>query len=551
MLVLLLSHANAATPRYDFSFEEPLVIAADRGNIHEITRLLKTGAKVNKQDKFGVTSLMRAVFRGNSEVVKILLDAGADVHIKDMGGATALHMASRLGHKTISDMLLKNGANPNALDAQGYTPLERAIKNEREGVVRVLISEGADLTQKGHGGLTPSELAFQGNNKKIQQIFNEVKPIVMIELPKVADTMRKNDENEQISEGTNTLGALATKEKASANETVIINTTKTNNLLLEQKLEPKEKEAEPAPGNDIIENKESNQSGEEVNILGVLTIKEKASANTAEKETVIINTDKTNSSTLASEEKIVPHEEPIAPKIEEDSYNNAALIHSVSKNEQSFDILAWFKNLESPLADTQHDNIEKEVTFTIAEDDQLIGPELAANSEPEIVLEEDIIITQSILAPEIVHTSKPKQENATTVADNNVTTTIGDLKESITTKGPKNKELLVQAREAPDDFQLSHAQNNMTTTPASYHIELGSFHSEIEAKNFINAKLAQHTTQAEVIPVASNLYKVTMKDLNEARANSLCSTLAPSNSAMNCSVLNQLSMVSDASFGLY
>ena len=480
-LMFLFFPASAAIPRYDFSFEEPLVIAADRGNIHEITRLLKNGAKVNRQDKFGVTPLMRAVVRGNSEVVKVLLDAGADVHIKDIGGATALHIASRLGHKAISDMLLKNGANPNAADTHGYTPLERAIKNEREGIVQTLISEGAILTQKGQGGLTPSELAFQGNNKKIQQIFNEIKPVVVAETLKVVTTVHKNEEKEQDSK--------------------------------------------------------------EGDVLGVLNAKEGTSDKPDVKKT-IIDKDKTNSPAKAlPKQEVVHHAEPIAPPAEENVDANIAPLNPVSENEpvseQSFDIIAWFNNLENPLATAFHNDIrEKEVAYKVAEDDQLIGPEITTNSNPGIEPEQDIIITQNIPAPEVVlHAPKPTQENVMTVSDNAVATI----------KNSKNKELMVQAREVPDNFQANHAHNNTSMTPTPFHIELGTFRSKIEAQDFISAKLPKHSAQAEVTTVANNSFRVTVKGLNEVHANSLCSNLAP----INCSILNKLNTVSDASFHLY
>ncbi len=517
-LMFLSFPASAATPRYDFSFEEPLVIAADRGNIHEITRLLKNGAKVNKQDKFGVTPLMRAVVRGNSEVVKVLLDAGADVHIKDIGGATALHIASRLGHKTISDMLLKNGANPNATDTHGYTPLERAIKSEREGIVQSLISEGAILTQKGQGGLTPSELAFQGNNKKIQQIFNGTKPVVVAETPKVVTAVQID---EPIKQDTKDAGVLVVKTEEKTLDTP---EEKKKNIIVV---------TTPEVVSTVHRDNLNEQDEKQTNILGALKTSHPAHA--------------------LSEQKVVHHAEPIAHPAEE----NIAPLHPISENEpvneQSFDILAWFNNLENPLATKESsDPLEQEVAYTIAENDPLIGPGIATNSIPAIEPEQDIIITQSILAPEVVlHTPKPTQENAMTVTDSTIATTTKNLRESTATKNLNNKELMVQAREVPDNFQASNVHNNATPVPATHHVEIGTFSSNAEAKKFVNAKLPQHATQTEITAAANNSFKVTVKGLNESNANSLCTTLASSNSTMNCNVLSKLNTVSDASFHLY
>lgn len=445
-LIFLFLHANAATLRYDSSFEEPLVIAADRSNIHEITRLLKNGAKVNKQDKFGVTPLMRAVVRGNSEVVKVLLDAGADVHIKDIGGATALHIASRLGYKTISDMLLKNGANPNALDTQGYTPLERAIKSEHEGIVQTLISEGANLTRKGPNGLTPSELAFQGNNKKIQQIFNNATPVAVAKTPNVVTTVLTDEPIKQEAKDADSL-VVKTEKKASdsvVTTSTVVSIVHTDNL--------KEQNKKP------------------VNILGAL----KTNETTEDKADT---PKKSNPDTALPEQETVPHIEPIAPEVEENAADNIASPLPLSENEpineQAFDIIAWFNNTEPPLTDTPHnDTLEKEVAYTIAEDDQFIGPELATNSIPVIEPEQDII-TQEILAPIIVMpTPLPKPENAMPVAGNKVTIPIKDPKERpATIKSPKNKELIVHARKVPDTFQTTPAHNTMNTgSDTSFHL---------------------------------------------------------------------------------
>ena len=58
--------------------------------------LLKAGADVNHQTKFGDTALMLAVRNAQFDIVSLLLDAGAKVDLKNAKGETAIELAKSL-----------------------------------------------------------------------------------------------------------------------------------------------------------------------------------------------------------------------------------------------------------------------------------------------------------------------------------------------------------------------------------------------------------------------------------------------------------------------
>ncbi len=158
---------------YDYSFENPLIDAADSGNEYEVSRLIKNGSSPNSKGLFNSTALMRAALRGHEDVVRHLLESGADVHAKDIGGATALHFATRAGNKKVVDLLLRYGASPDVNDNEGFSPLKRAITAQNISIVDALIKKGADLDSKGSSGVSARDLVNSSRNPQIKSLIQE------------------------------------------------------------------------------------------------------------------------------------------------------------------------------------------------------------------------------------------------------------------------------------------------------------------------------------------------------------------------------------------
>ena len=115
-----------------------LLVKSYQGDFQAVQSLLKAGADVNYQDRYGRTALMRTA---RIEIVRSLLKAGADVNIQTDLGRTALMMASGEGHLEIVVALLKAGADVNHQDKYGNTTLYYARYYLE--IVEVLIEAGA------------------------------------------------------------------------------------------------------------------------------------------------------------------------------------------------------------------------------------------------------------------------------------------------------------------------------------------------------------------------------------------------------------------------
>jgi len=92
--------------------------------------LIKYGARVNDQDKYGRTSLMISAFfdeKNNDNLnMKVLLKNGADVNFKKNTGQTALYLAAINNNIASVKILLNNGADINLRDNKGLSPLMAA-----------------------------------------------------------------------------------------------------------------------------------------------------------------------------------------------------------------------------------------------------------------------------------------------------------------------------------------------------------------------------------------------------------------------------------------
>jgi len=78
--------------------------------MHEIEKLLLSGADVNTADKNNFTLLMSFVKKGDEKVVRLLLDYGANINTKDFFNLTALDYAIKNKQLNIAKLLVSNGA---------------------------------------------------------------------------------------------------------------------------------------------------------------------------------------------------------------------------------------------------------------------------------------------------------------------------------------------------------------------------------------------------------------------------------------------------------
>ncbi|KAK7396140.1 hypothetical protein VNO78_16934 [Psophocarpus tetragonolobus] len=122
---------------------DELCVAARKGEVRSIERVIESGAVVNGRDQHGWTALHRACFKGRVEAVRALLERGIDVDARDEDGYGALHCAVEAGHGDVAEVLVKKGADVEARTNKGVTALQIAEALGYVGIGRVLVGAGA------------------------------------------------------------------------------------------------------------------------------------------------------------------------------------------------------------------------------------------------------------------------------------------------------------------------------------------------------------------------------------------------------------------------
>lgn len=112
--ILIIALFSASTTLSWSGIDFGLMLAALRGNLTLVKKLLDQGANINAKDGRGKTILMETVTNGKNgklEIVKELLDRGVAINARDNSGETALIYAIHLGHLNIVRELLMRGAD--------------------------------------------------------------------------------------------------------------------------------------------------------------------------------------------------------------------------------------------------------------------------------------------------------------------------------------------------------------------------------------------------------------------------------------------------------
>jgi len=159
----------------------PLMLAAKKGDLKSVLRLLKAGAAVNDQDENGFTALHYSVPCGSIRIVKALLSAGADVNARTNEGVTPLQMSVTMdcGRPEIALTLIDAGADVSAT-ADGYSALEIATTESSIDVMKALLEKGADPNVQDKHGDTPLHMAaMNGFADRVELLLHyDAKPTI-------------------------------------------------------------------------------------------------------------------------------------------------------------------------------------------------------------------------------------------------------------------------------------------------------------------------------------------------------------------------------------
>ena len=118
--------------------------------------------KVETRTPKDESPLMIAALKGHLDLVKKLIERDADVN---KTGWTPLHYAATNGHLPVIELLLENHAYIDAESPNGTTPLMMAAHYGTPAAVKLLLDSGADPTLKNQLGLTALDFAFRGERK--------------------------------------------------------------------------------------------------------------------------------------------------------------------------------------------------------------------------------------------------------------------------------------------------------------------------------------------------------------------------------------------------
>jgi len=115
--------------------ESPLMMAALKGHLPQVQRLIARDADVNKP---GWTPLHYAATGGQIAVMRELLSAHAYIDAESPNRTTPLMMAARYGSVDAVRVLLESGADPTLRNDQGLTAIDFAFRASRQDVASLV-----------------------------------------------------------------------------------------------------------------------------------------------------------------------------------------------------------------------------------------------------------------------------------------------------------------------------------------------------------------------------------------------------------------------------
>ncbi|ABZ92643.1 Ankyrin repeat protein [Leptospira biflexa serovar Patoc strain 'Patoc 1 (Ames)'] len=131
--------------------------------------LLDAGANIDAQTKFGVTSLMNAVFSKNFVLVEELIRRGANLELETSEGNTALLAMINMGNyhsdkPKLFQILLDAKANVNHQNREGNSALHLSVIGDSLEILSILTKQNVDSSFKNSKGITALEQAIINEN---------------------------------------------------------------------------------------------------------------------------------------------------------------------------------------------------------------------------------------------------------------------------------------------------------------------------------------------------------------------------------------------------
>lgn len=154
--------------------ETPLMTAVMHGHLSVIKALCDAGAKIDFQDRSGMSILAVALLyiedaKKRQNVLEYFLSKKPDVNIHARDADTPLIAAARMGYLKEVEMLVSAGANLNAKGAALVSPLTAAVLSDKSDLVEFLLTkkEALDVNVRDANRDTPLIIAARNGNLAI------------------------------------------------------------------------------------------------------------------------------------------------------------------------------------------------------------------------------------------------------------------------------------------------------------------------------------------------------------------------------------------------
>ncbi|MDP3070400.1 MAG: ankyrin repeat domain-containing protein [Opitutaceae bacterium] len=159
-----------------------LILAAARGALPFVRRLIAEGVPVDATNDVNHTALMAAAWNSQTAVVTFLLSIGANVNRRNAHGYTPLHCSVATPsakpdlQRECARLLLDRGAEVAALDHEGGTPLMSAAWFGCLPAVQLLLERGASASTMNKRGQTAADLAQQRGHATVARVLTTGRP---------------------------------------------------------------------------------------------------------------------------------------------------------------------------------------------------------------------------------------------------------------------------------------------------------------------------------------------------------------------------------------
>jgi ankyrin repeat protein len=149
---------------------DPLLAAAESGDIEKVKSLLEGGTAIDAVNGQGMSALHAAAKEKKKEMVAFLLERGANVNHADSAGQTALSWSANGWAWEVVDLVLEKGADPKV--GISCNALGEAVRHGKAELARTLLSKGCDPNRK-YAGVSMLELAKNFDQPELMAILKE------------------------------------------------------------------------------------------------------------------------------------------------------------------------------------------------------------------------------------------------------------------------------------------------------------------------------------------------------------------------------------------